>query len=65
MQSSIVIVIELWCCGPAALMKCIKIQSLLAEGIGSEKGYKVGRLSLLVEERGRKSKGINNGIRAN
>ena len=36
-----------------------------AEGIGSEKGYKVGRLSLLVDNRGRKRKGINNGIRAN
>ena len=36
-----------------------------AEGIGSEKGYTVGRLSLLVDDKGRKSKGINNGIHAN
>jgi hypothetical protein len=41
MQSSVVIVIELWCCGPEALIKGIKIQSLLAEGVGCEEGKSV------------------------
>ena len=56
MQSSVVIVIESWCCGPAALIKGIKIQSLLAEGVGCEKGNQVISLFWLMKKKEQKEK---------
>ncbi len=55
MKSSVIIVIELWCCGLVALMEGIKRLSLLAESV-----KKVGWKSLLVDEKRKREESNGN-----